>query len=165
MLIAIATGIKAMTRVLNIPDTETSFVAFATLPTLSASDCHVRAGCRQPSDAVYESLQEFLRVGLDSDVEVGRLAPDPSPIGDGFAGRQRAAELDVDGQRLGPDQAPIQGGRNGQGIVDEGAVEPVVTTVELHVEAESIGNEPDDRIVRHGTGRSHRVLAGRKRDR
>src|SRR5919201_3872902 len=127
MLIAIATGIKAMTRVLNIPDTETSFVAFATLPTLPASDCHVRAVCCQPSDALHEPVQEFLSVCLDRNSKFRRLTPNAPPVGHGLAGGQGAAELYVDRQRLGPDQGRVQGRGDGQRIVDEGPVEAVVT--------------------------------------
>jgi len=87
------------------------------------------------------------------------LPPDPAPVGDGLAGRQRAAQLDVDRQRLGPDEARVERGRNREGIVDERAVEAVVTRVEFHVEAECIGDEPDNRVRCDGSRREHRILA------
>ena len=86
------------------------------------------------------------RIALDRDVDVRRPAPHPAPVGDGLAGRQGAGQLDVDGQRLGPDEAPVEGRGDRQRVMHEGAVEAVVAAVELHVEAQRVGEEAHDRV-------------------
>ena len=43
-------------------------------------------------------------------------------------------------------QLPVQGRRDGERIVDEGAVEPVIALVELEVEPERVGDEADHRV-------------------
>ena len=48
---------------------------------------------------------------------------------------------------LGPDQAGVERRRDGQRVVDEGAVEAVVAGVELHVEAQRVGDVADDRVA------------------
>ena len=60
---------------------------------------------RQPPDAFDEAIEELRDVGRDRDVEVRRLAGQPSPIRDGHPCRDLAARLDIDVERLGRDQA------------------------------------------------------------
>ena len=70
--------------------------------------------------------KKVVDVRLDADLQVRRLAPAPSPVGDGLAGRQRAAQLHVDGRAPRADQRRVDGRGDGQRVVDVGAVEAVV---------------------------------------
>ena len=113
----------------------------------SAASVPRPTGCAaSPPTRSTNRSRNSVRVGLDGDVDVRRPAPDAPPVGDGLAGRQRAAQLHVHGQRLGPDQRRVERRRDRQRVVDERAVEAVVAAVELHVEAQRVGDEADDRV-------------------
>ena len=102
----------------------------------------------QTSDALDEALEEGLDVDVHGDVEIRLATPGMPPVGDGLAGRPAALELDLDGHRRHSRQAGIERRREGQGIVDEGPVEPIGTAVELEVEAQRGCDELDDRVAR-----------------
>src|SRR3990170_3708062 len=124
------------------------------------------ARARQPRGEVAHTLdeagQERLGVRLHGDVEVGRLATGAAPVGDRLAGGEDAAQLHVHRQRLGADQARVEGGGQRQRIVDEGAEEAVVAAVELHIEAQRIGEGADDgRAGRERGGLPGRLDLGR----
>src|SRR3954452_17496833 len=166
MLIAIAIWINTIVRGSKRPHLITSSL----IPTGSsgappALACHVRVVRRQSSDAFYESIEEGGDIGRDGDIEVRGLTRQSPTVRDGHPARQLAARLDVDVPRLGGDEAPVECRRDGQGIVDERAVEAVIAEMELHVVAQRIGHIPDDRVARHGASRLHRVLAPGERDR
>src|SRR4051812_40459432 len=122
MLIAIATGISTMTRVLNCRDSQ-SMPTPSSSPiraryghvAVAAADCHAGpVGCQPPapsgsgrgqrSNAFDVLLEEPRGVGPDGDVEVRGAAPYAPPVRHGLARRQRATQLDVHGQRFRPDE-------------------------------------------------------------
>src|SRR5665811_1191588 len=104
----------------------------------------------EPPDALDKPLEERGGVALDRDVQGGRPAPGAAPVRDRLAGRERAIQLHVHGECLCPHQRRVQRRRHREGVVDERAVKAVVAGVELHVEAERIVDEADDRVPRDG---------------
>src|SRR6188472_3316992 len=99
------------------------------------------------ADPLDEALEERRRVRLDDEVHVRRPAPQPPEVGDRLAVAKAARRVDVHGDGLGPDERRVQRHRDHERVVDERAVEPVVAGMELEVEAERVGDEPDDRVA------------------
>src|SRR6478752_6188161 len=93
MLIAIATGIRAMTRVVNWLETQLIEALLRSWLLVRCLACHVRGGDGERADALDEPLEEARDVRVDADLEVWRLAPAASPVGHRLAGRQGATEL------------------------------------------------------------------------
>ena len=98
------------------------------------------------------AVHERRHIRAHRHIEVQRPAGEAPPVRDSHPGRQLTARLDVDIQRHGRDQSPVQRGRDGQRIVDERPVEPVIRLVELHEEAQRVGHEADDRVPATGVG-------------
>src|SRR5450759_2106746 len=121
MLIAIATGIRTITRVVNWRATQPFSISISPALLYGARPGRMN-GCRALTAC-----------------QVRRATPDVPPVRDRFARGEPPAQLHIHGDWLRPDQRRVQGRREGQRVVDEGAVEAVVAAVELHVEAEGIG--------------------------
>ena len=78
----------------------------------------------------------------------GARPRDAPPVRDRLAVARAAGRVDLDGRGLGRHQARVEGRRDDQRVVDERAVEAVVAGVELEVEPEGVGQEPDHRVAR-----------------
>ena len=118
--------------------------------------CALRLPCRSvrgaafPTSRATRSMKRSKNAATSASTatsRLGRLAPPAPPVRDGLARRPCTTQLDFDGDRLGAYEGPIERRRDGQGVVDEGAVEAVVAAVELHVEAQRVVDEAQDRVV------------------
>src|SRR6185503_12537884 len=139
MLMAIATGMRAMTRVLKTPMSFSSYRALksALLPLA----CHAGGCCCQSPDAIDEPVEEDVGVDIDRDLGVRGVPGEAAPVRDGHRVGQATAGLDVDEHRPGPDERAVDRRGDGERIVDDRAVEAVVACVELEVEAQRIDDE------------------------
>ena len=102
-------------------------------------------GRREGADPLARRRPNSARIDVDGDICDRWPARDPSPVRDRLAVGRATGCVDVDRRGLRPDQSRIEGGGDHQRVVDERPVEAVGRGVELEVEAERVGEEPDRR--------------------